>query len=167
MTQTATAREDIAQTAIRLIAERGRMTSQRRTIIEQAVRIEGPYTAETLYEQARRRNPRVSRATVYRTLPLLLDTGLLRKIHLDQESALYEANLNASSQHSFIWCLDCEQMIPFDDYCLHLREGALIRQLGFRAEDVRLRVDARCEEYQRTGACPRSQKGGQLDVTKD
>lgn len=168
MTQIASEKENFIEAAIRVIGERGgRMTNQRRSIIEQALRIEGPYTAEDLFEKARKHNNKVSRATVYRTLPLLLETGLLRKIHVEKDCALYEANLNASSQHSFIWCLDCEQMIPFNDYCLHLRESALIRQIGYRAEDVRLRVDARCETFQKTGSCRKSQKGPQFDVSRD
>ncbi len=148
--------QQFAEAAIRSIESRGaRLTSQRRAIIHQALSAKKPYTAEELYDISRQLNARVSRATVYRTLPLLLETGLLRKIHIDQEPALYEPNLSEQGYHSFIWCLDCGQLIPFDDYCLDLREAAIIKKFGFLAEDVRLRVDARCEGFQNTGVCPR------------
>ncbi len=147
---------EFAKTAIKVIENRGgRLTNQRRSIIEKAVSLGRPYTAEELYDEARRLNAKISRATVYRTLPLLLETGMLRKIHLDQEPARYEPNLSSQGYHSFIWCLDCDQMIEFDDYCLDLREAALIKNLGFLARDVRLRVDANCEKFQSTGQCVR------------
>ncbi len=136
----------------------GRLTVQRRVIIETAFAQSKPYTAEELYDIARARNKSVSRATVYRTLPLLLETHLLRKITLDHEPARYEPNLSEQGYHSFIWCTDCDQIIPFDDHCLDLREAALIKNLGFRACDIRLRVDAICEQYQNTGKCHRREE---------
>ncbi len=157
---------EMLEEAIRLIADRsGRMTPQRRAIIEAAFCQEHPYTAEELYEQARDRNPGVSRATVYRTLPLLLETHFLRKIVLDYEPARYEPNPHSRSHHSFIWCTDCDQMFPFDDHCLGLREAPLIRSLGFVARDVQLRVDATCDELHRTGVCRRGNKGKRHSAT--
>ncbi len=150
---------DFLDAAMRVIEHKGgRLTVQRRVIIEAAFTQCKPYTAEELYDIARAQNESVSRATVYRTLPLLLETNLLRKITLDHEPARYEPNLSEQGYHSFIWCTDCDQMIPFDDHCLDLREAALIKNLGFRARDVRLRVDATCEQYQTTGKCQRREE---------
>jgi Fur family ferric uptake transcriptional regulator len=151
---------DFLEAAIRVIEHKGgRLTAQRRAIIETAFAQEKPYTAEDLYDIARSRNESVSRATVYRTLPLLLETNLLRKITLlDNEPALYEPNLTEQGYHSFIWCTDCDRMIEFDDHCLDLREASLIKNLGFRARDIRLRVDATCEEFHRTGKCRRREE---------
>ncbi len=145
--------------ALRALEKLGaRMTQQRLSIVETALALDGAYTAEELFEVARGRNSEVSRATVYRTLPLLLEANLLRKIFLNDEPARYELQQAEQGYHSYIWCLDCENMISFEDYCLDLREAALIKGLGFSARDVRLRVEASCDTFTRTGRCGRIAK---------
>src|SRR5207244_8269248 len=56
-----------------------RLTSQRQAIIDSVFGTEEHFTAEQLLEWSRRRDKSVSRATVYRTLPLLTESGLDRK----------------------------------------------------------------------------------------
>ena len=55
-----------------------RITAQRRAIIESAFETEEHFSAEQLLAWSRRRDKSVSRATVYRTLPLLTESGLVR-----------------------------------------------------------------------------------------
>ena len=55
-----------------------RKTAQRDAIIEAAFSTHEHYSAETLLEMAKKIEPSVSRATVYRTLPLLVECGVLR-----------------------------------------------------------------------------------------
>jgi Fe2+ or Zn2+ uptake regulation protein len=63
------------------LIERGlRRTAQRDAIIEAAFSHADHYTAEELLVRAREIEPSVSRATVYRTLPLLVESGLLKEL---------------------------------------------------------------------------------------
>jgi Fe2+ or Zn2+ uptake regulation protein len=57
-----------------------RVTSQRQAIVDTVFSTDEHFTAEQLIEWAKHRDRSVSRATVYRTLPLLTESGLVREM---------------------------------------------------------------------------------------
>ena len=132
-----------------------RLTSQRKAIIQAAFNTSEHYSAEELLERARRIDPSVSRATVYRTLPVLVKTGLLREVDLGKDQTYYDPNYATHPNHNHIICLDCDKVIEFEDYCLDVRESVLAKSLGFRAGAVRLRIEGNCEEMKAKGTCSR------------
>ena len=69
-----------------------RLTGPRRAIIETVFSTEKHFTAEELLKWARRRDKSVSRATVYRTLPLLTESGLVREMDFGQDHKFYDPN---------------------------------------------------------------------------
>ncbi len=130
-----------------------RLTSQRRAIIRAAFSTTDHYTAEDLLERARKIDRSVSRATVYRTLPVLVQTGLLRELDLGKDQKYYDPNYANHPNHNHIICLDCEKIVEFEDYCLDVRESVVAKGLGYQASMVRLRIEARCDELAKTGTC--------------
>lgn len=130
-----------------------RITTQRRAIIKAAFSTTDHYTAEDLLVLARKIDPSVSRATVYRTLPVLVQTGLLRELDLGKEHKFYDPNYANHPNHNHIICLDCDKIVEFEDYCLDVRESVVAKGLGFRANMVRLRIEANCDELARNGVC--------------
>src|SRR5690606_9629097 len=72
-----------AQEALRQTG--GRMTAQRRLIIELLAQTDTQFDAETFYEQAREADRRISLATVYRTLNTLADAGMLQRRYISPE----------------------------------------------------------------------------------
>ena len=77
-----------------------RMTGQRRAIIETVFSTEEHFTAEQLLEWSRRRDKSVSRATVYRTLPLLTESGLVREMDFGKEHKFYDPNYAEHPRHN-------------------------------------------------------------------
>ena len=69
-----------------------RLTSQRHAIIESVFSTQQHFTAEQLLEWSRARDKSVSRATVYRTLPLLTESGLLREMDFGKDYKFYDLN---------------------------------------------------------------------------
>src|SRR2546425_6563533 len=69
-----------------------RLTSQRQAIIDSVFSTEEHFTAEQLLEWSRRRDGSVSRATVYRTLPLLTESGLVREMDFGKDYKFYDPN---------------------------------------------------------------------------
>ncbi len=69
-----------------------RRTVQREAIIEAAFSTKEHYTAEELLVMARKIEKSVSRATVYRTLPLLVESGLLHELDLGSDTKVYDPN---------------------------------------------------------------------------
>ena len=62
-----------------------RRTEQRDIIVEAAFASDDHFTAEELLVKARRLDPKASRATLYRTIALLVECGLLREIDLRRD----------------------------------------------------------------------------------
>ena len=130
-----------------------RLTGQRRAIIEAVFSTEEHFTAEELLAWAQRRDKSVSRATVYRTLPLLTESGLVREMDFGGDHKYYDPNYAAHPRHSHIICRDCGKIIEFESEPLERLENQISRQLGFSVEAHRLQITASCEEFRRLGAC--------------
>jgi Fur family ferric uptake transcriptional regulator len=130
-----------------------RLTTQRRAIIEAAFSTTDHYTAEDLLDRSRKIDPSVSRATVYRTLPVLVETGLLRELELGRGYKYYDPNYANHPNHNHIICLDCQKIVEFEDYCLDVRENVVAKNLGFLPNVVKLRIEAHCEALAKNGQC--------------
>jgi len=75
-----------------------RKTSQRDAIIEAAFSTTEHYTADDLIVMAKKVDPSVSRATVYRTLPLLVESGMLREMDFGPRPQVLRSKLRGSSE---------------------------------------------------------------------
>jgi Fe2+ or Zn2+ uptake regulation protein len=120
-----------------------RMTPQRNAIVEHLEKVQYHPTAEEVFTEVNRRFPMTSRATVYNTLKLLSEAGLLREIRRDHQ-VRYDPNL--SPHHHFI-CRRCGRIedLPWESIPpLTLEE--LIR---FRAVDsYEITLFGHCRECQ-------------------
>src|SRR5512140_2638945 len=77
-----------------------RLTAQREAIIETVLNTEQHFTAEQLLKWSRRRDKSVSRATVYRTLPLLTESGLLLEMDFGKAFKFYDPNYARHPGHN-------------------------------------------------------------------
>ena len=93
--------EDVA---IRLKSRGFRMTRQRRVVLD-AVRDAGGHPdAHEIYQRARRVLPQISLGTVYRTLGVLRDAGLVKELHLGGAHGRYEEE---GDTHHHVLCTEC------------------------------------------------------------
>ncbi len=132
-----------------------RLTAQRRAILESAFSTRRHFTADELLVWAHRRDPSVSRATVYRTLPLLTESGLVREMDFGQDRKFYDPNYAEHPRHSHIICQDCHKIIEFESDKIAEIENDISRKLGFSMKAHRLQITAHCDEFQRLGTCHR------------
>jgi Fur family ferric uptake transcriptional regulator len=130
-----------------------RLTAQRRTIIDTAFGTSQHFTAEQLLAWSRRRDKSVSRATVYRTLPLLTESGLVREMDFGKDYKFYDPNYAQHPHHNHIICEDCDKIVEFESKKLKQLENAISHRLGFSARSHRLQITARCEELKTRGTC--------------
>jgi Fur family transcriptional regulator, ferric uptake regulator len=130
-----------------------RLTRQRRAIIATVFSTQQHFTAEELLDWARRRDKSVSRATVYRTLPLLTESGLVREMDFGKEHKYYDPNYAEHPHHNHIICLDCGKIVEFDSQEIERVENEVSRRLGFSAKAHHLQITATCEEFRKLGAC--------------
>jgi Fur family ferric uptake transcriptional regulator len=131
-----------------------RRTPQRDAILRCVFSGDEHFTAEELWDRVRRTNNRSSRATVYRTLSLLVDAGLLREIDLGGELTTYDPNFLDRPSHNHLVCVDCGKVIEFEDSHVELLNDCLTRRLGFQPVRQSLRIEACCEKLRSSGTCP-------------
>lgn len=94
-----------------LRAEKRRLTSQRELLLG-IIQERGHLDADEIYRLAKRRRPRLSLSTVYRTLSLLKELGLVEELHLGEEHHHYEAKAaTEAGEHHHIVCLGCGKVI--------------------------------------------------------
>ncbi|HUF63726.1 MAG TPA: transcriptional repressor [Verrucomicrobiales bacterium] len=139
------------------IAAKGlRRTPQRDAIVRAAFEATDHFTAEDLWERTRRIDGNASRATVYRTLALLVESGLLREIDLGRDNRHYDPNFLEHPDHNHLICVDCDRVVEFEDDHITLLEDCISKRLGFTPSRKSIRIEANCEEFQRLGACSRA-----------
>lgn len=129
------------------------MTSQRQAIIESVFSTEEHFTAEQLLEWSRARDKSVSRATVYRTLPLLTESGLVREMDFGKDHKFYDPNYASHPEHNHIVCADCEKIVEFDSEEIAEIEKKISSKLGFALKSQRLQITANCQELKKRGTC--------------
>jgi Fur family ferric uptake transcriptional regulator len=130
-----------------------RLTAQRQAIIETVFSTEEHFTAEQLLAWARQRDRSVSRATVYRTLPLLTESDLVREMDFGKDYKFYDPNYADHPHHNHIICNDCEKIVEFESEKIEKLENEISQRLGFSVKSQRLQITGACEEMKRLGVC--------------
>ena len=131
------------------LAGRGlRLTSQRRAIIETIQGAQGHLDAATLLKLAQKREPRVNRATVYRTLDLLKRLRLIDELdlmHLEGEKHFYETR--SKSGHFHLACLSCKKILEHDTPTFARLKQEVSDETGFSIDVIRLEVGGQCPAF--------------------
>jgi Fur family ferric uptake transcriptional regulator len=153
----AAAREKFSQ----ILASKGlRVTRQRLAIFDTALAQKEHFTAEQLLAYAKALNPavsrKISRATVYRTLPIMTETALLREVDIGTGEKFYHFNRDGGrTQVAQVVCLDCDRIFEISAPFMEWYGSTVSSKLGLTPVSQRLQVSARCESLRLTGACPR------------
>lgn len=139
-----------------LVGKGLRRTRQRDVIVDAAFGTTEHFNAEELHDMVRKIDRSVSRATVYRTLSLLVECGLLREVDLGRDQTYYDPNFLDKPEHNHLICQDCDRVVEFEDDHIALLEDCITKRLGFTAAGKSIRITANCDELARTGQCTKS-----------
>jgi len=131
-----------------------RRTGQRKVIIRAAFSREEHFTAEELFERVRQNSADISQSTVYRTLGLMVEAGLLREIDLGDSPTTYDPNFLEKPSHNHLVCIDCGRVVEFEDSHIELLNDCVTRRLGFKPVRQSLKIEANCEQLRLNGRCP-------------
>lgn len=129
------------------LADQGfRVTAPRRKVVQAACQRTDPFSAEDLYQELRRADSGVGRATVFRTLDLLVSLRLFDRVHRPDGSHSYVAGSSGHRHH--LICSTCGTVVEFHD----CNVSDLVSDLAARTH---FRVDGHWLEFY--GVCQRCQ----------
>jgi Fur family ferric uptake transcriptional regulator len=133
-------------TAGRLAAAGERITRQRLLVAEKLARAGRQLTADQLYGRLRRRDPRIGRATVFRTLETLVETGVARR--LEQDGHVYAYVACQPEHHHHLACTSCGRVEEIDEAYVRPIAKRVAEDRGFAIDDARLDFYGRCARCQ-------------------
>jgi Fur family ferric uptake transcriptional regulator len=132
-----------------------RLTRQRLILLELLDRSGRHLDAESLYKLAKEKDPRLNRVTVYRTLKLLKQGGLIDELdlmHFAGEQHYYETR--QKQEHAHIVCLRCGKVEEFFGESLQDMRRQVEANLGFRIATARTEMGGFCPDCQPLQASP-------------
>jgi Fur family transcriptional regulator, ferric uptake regulator len=130
------------------LGEKGyRMTPQRLMIVSAIAGSDDHVSAEEVFSQVLEKYPNVNISTVYRTLDLLEELGLVTKTDLGGGRVRYHPA--DKGHHHHLVCRDCGAIIDLDESALSVLKETLLRDYGFIADLKHLGIWGRCIRCQK------------------
>lgn len=123
-----------------------RLTRQRRLVLEILQENQEHLEADAVFALAKSRDPGISLATVYRSLALFKQIGLVEEDHLGQDHGHFEAIQGA--RHYHFTCLQCGRVVEFEAPELNMILQGLSEREGVRVTDIRLHLGGYCSDCQ-------------------
>jgi Fur family ferric uptake transcriptional regulator len=131
-----------------------RMTKPREVIFEVLSKISGHPSAEEIHFEVYKRHPDVGLTSVYRTLELLVEMGLVQKFDFGDGRARYELSSGPKedNHHHHLVCTKCKRIINYDDFIddelelLKKTEKGLSEKFNFRITDHLIQFYGLCDK---------------------
>lgn len=117
-----------------------RTTPQRTAVVETVAALAGPFTLVELYDRARKREPRLGLATVYRTVDLLRETGFVRPLPTEGRRTYVRCH---PGHHHHLVCRRCGS-VQETDLCACPDAAVLKRRHDFLPETHELDIYGLC-----------------------
>lgn len=122
-------------------------TQERQLILREVFSIHQHFEADDIIFGLKRRGVRVSRASIYRTLPLLVESGLLREVHSSEKHSHYE-HIFGHEHHDHLICTKCGRTIEFTDDRIEALQDRVCERHGFLPTSHILEITGVCGDCQ-------------------
>jgi len=130
-----------------------KLTPQRKVILKAFVENKDEHlSAEDIYGIVKEQYPDIGLATVYRTLDLLAELGILLRMNFGDGRFRYEFSNADVHQHHHLICMECGRVQEFADDLLEDLEKRVGEENGFRVVDHQVKFYGYCSECDRKKA---------------
>ena len=121
-----------------------KFTPARRAILTEIFTTHDHFTVETLHDRLKARGEKLSLATVYRMIPLLLESHMIQTA-VQRDGAVTYEHVFGHKHHDHLVCMKCGRVIEFEDEIIRRRLLDICRGNNFDPIDHRVSVRGRCE----------------------
>lgn len=128
-----------------------KLTPQRRSIVDTIIDNEGQHlTAEEIYDKVKKSCPEIGLATVYRTILLLEELGVISRLELNDGCSRYEIlHSNETHRHHHLICNICHKVLEVQDDLLEELEVDIQNRYRFKILDHSVKFYGICDECQK------------------
>ena len=130
-----------------------KLTTERSALVREIFAIHYHFEADELLFKMKQKGLKISRATVYRTLELLVKSGMVRRVHLGEDHYHYE-HVTGNSHHDHLICTTCGGIIEFHDEVLEQRQRDICERKKFTPTFHNLQILGVCDSCTRKGVRP-------------
>lgn len=131
------------------LARRGlKSTRQRTLIVDTFLAAKGHLDVDALLAQVRQADPRISAATVYRTMKLLAELGIAHAQRFGDGHTRYESAVDRH-HHDHLICTRCGNIIEFENDRIEALQDSVARRHGFKVTRHKLELYGLCQSCQK------------------
>jgi len=125
------------------------ITTQRRLLLDVLHQARRHLSARQLYQEAIKKNPRISLATVYRSLRLFKELDLVEERHLNKADCYYE--IKRSTEHYHLMCRACGRVVEFESSLVDKLVKKVQRDTDFDVVRAVLHLEGYCSKCREEG----------------
>ncbi len=125
--------------------KRLKLTKGRDEIIREIDEIDGHFDQQTLYDRLKAKGSKVGRASVYRTITILVESGIIREVEKTERHSHYERVVE-NKHHDHLICMGCGNMIEFYSPTLEMLQNEICEREGFHGIHHNLEIMGYCRE---------------------
>jgi Fur family ferric uptake transcriptional regulator len=123
-----------------------KLTPQRRAVIQVITSTRDHLTPASIYEKMRQTHPSIGLVTIYRTLEVLAELGLICELHAGGNCRSY--TISTPQHHHHLICSNCGTVVDFTGHYLKELEDNLSKESGFRIDGHLLEFVGLCRNCQ-------------------
>lgn len=133
------------------LVKRGlKFTKERQRILDEVFSYHGHFEPEGILTSMRDKNIKVSKASLYRTLPLLLESGLIDQVERNDKHAHYEHTFG-HGHHDHLICMKCGKVIEVFSQKLEALQEELCKEHRFVGKKHTLEIKGFCRACGESG----------------
>lgn len=133
-----------------------KLTNERSALVREIFARHYHFDADELLFTLKEKHIKISRATIYRTLDLLVRSGMVRRVHLGEDHYHYESVGQNSHHHDHLICTTCGDVVEFLDAKLEARKREICEQNNFKPTFNNLQILGVCGDCEARGEQPDS-----------
>jgi Fur family ferric uptake transcriptional regulator len=124
-----------------------RSTMQRRLVAEVFFRSDGHLSIDEMLALVRKRDPKIGYATVYRTMKLLVQSGVASERQFGDAVTRFEI-AHGDEHHDHLICVECGAIVEFEDAAIERLQDAVAERHGFRLQRHKHELYGVCRQCQ-------------------